>query len=133
MRIFPQSIEKINEPLHVAIYIRTSVNSVSSYGYQESTLKKIIEEHPSWIYEGSYADGISASAPFEDRVGLNLLLKECEAGNIDLVLTKSVSRFSKNVLEGVEITKTLAKLPHPVGVYFEAEGIYSLEHSMEKE
>jgi len=133
MRIFPKSLEKTKEPLHVAIYIRTSVNSVSSYGYQESTLKKIIEEHPSWVYEGSYADGISATAPLEDRVGLNLLLKECKEGNIDLVLTKSVSRFSKNVIEGVEITKSLANLPRPVGVYFEAEGIYSLEHAMGKE
>lgn len=133
MRTYPQSIERIKEPLHVATYIRTKPSGASSYGCQESTLKKIIDEHPGWVYEGSYADGIGAPHLTEESYGLRSLLKECEAGNIDLILTKSVPHFAANVSECVDITRKLSSLPRPVGVYFEAEGIYSLDKPSIKE
>ena len=51
------------------------------------------------------------------------MIADCEAGNLDLIITKSVSRFARNVLDCIGHVRKLAALPHPVGVLFEtAEG-----------
>ena len=127
MRTYPKTLEDIKEMMHVAIYIRINPSCMSSYSYYENKLLEIIKEHPNWIYVGSYADGTWATAPLEKRIGFRNLLDECRTGNVDLIITNSISRISRNVLECVQITKMLAEFSHPVGIYFHTENIYSLD------
>ena len=53
------------------------------------------------------------------------LMDECKAGNVDLILTKSISRFSRNSLDCLEKVRMLKNLPKPVYVLFEKEGIFT--------
>jgi DNA invertase Pin-like site-specific DNA recombinase len=55
------------------------------------------------------------------------MMSDCRAGKIDIVLTKSVSRFARNVVDCISMVRMLAELAHPVGVFFESECIFSLK------
>ena len=59
------------------------------------------------------------------------MIRDCEDGRIDLIVTKSVSRFSRNVYDCIGYVRKLAALKHPVGVYFETEQIYTLKQDSE--
>ena len=55
------------------------------------------------------------------------MITDCKAGKIDLILTKSVSRFARNVVDCISTVRMLGELPSPVGVFFESECIFSLK------
>ena len=91
----------------------------------------MIREHPGWELVDIYADeGISGTS-LEHRDEFNRMIRDCHAGLIDLVVTKSVSRFSRNVVDCIKTVRELAALKSPVGVLFEAEHIYSLNQTSE--
>jgi hypothetical protein len=54
------------------------------------------------------------------------MIEDCKAGKIDLIITKSVSRFSRNIMDCIGYVRELKALKHPVGVYFETESINTL-------
>lgn len=118
----------------VCAYCRVStgdVNQTSSYELQKNHYEDMIKEHPGWELVDIYADeGISGTS-LEHRDSFNRMIRDCHAGLIDLIVTKSVSRFSRNVVDCIKTVRDLKNLKKPVGVLFEAERLYSLEATSE--
>lgn len=118
----------------VCAYCRVStgdVNQTSSYELQKNHYEDMIKEHPGWELVDIYADeGISGTS-LQHRDEFNRMIRDCHAGLIDLIVTKSVSRFSRNVVDCIKTVRELAALKSPVGVLFEAEHIYSLNQTSE--
>lgn len=85
-------------------------------------------EHQNWELAGIYLDEGTRST---FRPGLDRLIQACECGQIDVILTKNLSRISKNFADSIQLVKKLANLPQPVGVYLEAEKILSLSTSID--
>lgn len=118
--------------LKVAAYCRVSTRSdeqLESLDAQKEHYGRFIKSNSEWEYAGLYYDeGISGTKKAH-RDGLLTLMKDCERGLIDLVYTKSISRFSRNTTDCLELVRTL--LDYGVFVYFEKENLNT--GSMESE
>lgn len=118
--------------LKVAAYCRVSTGSdeqLESLDAQKDHYSRFIKSNSEWEYAGLYYDeGISGTKKAR-RDGLLTLMKDCERGLIDLVYTKSISRFSRNTTDCLELVRTL--LNYGVFVYFEKENLNT--GSMESE
>lgn len=94
----PQSAE--DTPCRVAPYCRVSTMSemqAESFEIQQQYYNEYIAKHPNWSLVRVYADeGISATS-VKNRKDFNKMIEDCRAGKIDLIVTKSVSRFARNV------------------------------------
>ena len=114
----------------VAAYIRVSTDNdeqTSSYELQKNYYTDYIQAQPGWVFVGIYADeGISGTS-LEHRKGMQQLIEDCKAGKIDLVLTKSIARFARNIVDCLSVIELLKNLNPPVGVKFEADNIYTLD------
>lgn len=90
---------------------------------------KMIHENPEWEFAGIFADeGISGTSVLH-RAHFLEMIEKCKAGEIDLIITKQVSRFARNVLDSLNYIYMLRRLDPPVGVYFEAEKLNTLDKS----
>lgn len=111
----------------VAAYARVSVErgrTLHSYSAQVSYYNDLIQKNPEWEFAGVYADlGISGTG-IEKRNDFKRLLQDCEEGKIDIILTKSVSRFARNTVDLLNVVRHLKELG--IEVRFEKEGISSL-------
>ena len=112
----------------VAAYARVSTENeeqLSSYEAQVDHYTRYIQSNNQWRFVEVYADeGISATST-KKRDGFNRMIKDALAGKIDLIITKSVSRFARNT---VDTLTTVRKLKDKgVEVYFEKENIYTLD------
>ena len=110
----------------VAAYAR--VSSVKdamhlSLANQVSYYSAYIQKHPEWQYAGVYADD-GYTGTKDDRPEFQRLLAECYGGNIDLIITKSISRFSRNTLTTLELLRRLKEIN--VDVFFEKENVHSI-------
>jgi DNA invertase Pin-like site-specific DNA recombinase len=129
-RIDPPS--KINaKKKNVCAYARVSYSSERlehSLQTQISYYTDFITSHSDWNNEGVfYDDGISGTTT--DRPGLLRMLEKCEDGKIDLILTKSISRFARNTLDLLEIIQHLKELG--IEIWFEKENIHTLDNKNE--
>ena len=70
-------------------------------------------------------EGISGTS-MRKREALLQMLSDCRAGKIDLIITKSVSRLARNVVDCITMVRELTEMPNPVGVFFESECIFTL-------
>lgn len=113
--------------LRVAAYCRVSSNSadqINSYSKQVRAFTELINRNPDWEMVEVFADeGISGTSA-ETRPEFLRMIQMCELRKIDLIVTKSVSRFARNVKESLEYVRELKLLG--IGVQFEKEGINSL-------
>ena len=113
----------------IAVYVRVSTDSeqqTSSYELQKKYYEGYVREHDNWTLVKIYADkGISGTS-LEHRVEFNKMIADCKAGKIDIILTKSVSRFARNIVDCIGIARELALLSPAVGIFFEMEHIFSL-------
>lgn len=112
----------------VAAYARVSTDSdeqLTSYEAQVDYYTKHIQSNVEWSFVAVYADeGISATST-KKREGFNRMIDDALDGKIDLILTKSVSRFARNT---VDTLTTVRKLKEKgVEIYFEKENIYTLD------
>ena len=111
----------------VAAYARVSTASDRlnhSLSAQVSYFSSLIQSHPEWEFAGVYADhGISGGA-ISRRAEFKRLVEDCDAGKIDIVLCKSISRFARNVVDLLETVRHLKSIG--VDVWFEKENIKSL-------
>lgn len=120
--------ELAEEPpkLRVAAYCRVSTQEekqVGSFDMQIHHFAKRIEANPQWELVEIYQDeGISATT-VEKRLGFQKMIAEAVDGKIDLILTKSISRFGRNIVDILDNLRTLSALNPPVSVEFETEGI----------
>ena len=118
--------------LRVAAYCRVSTDDeeqLTSYEAQKLYYTQKIEGNPEWKLSGIFADeGISGLAT-KNRGEFNRLMALCRRGKVDLILTKSISRFARNTLDSIGWVRKLKLLS--VGVYFEKENINTLTMSNE--
>lgn len=118
----------------VAVYARVSTGDpkqTSSYELQKNYYTDAIDRHPGWSLIEIYADeGISGTS-LRHRNAFVKMIQDCRNGKIDLIVTKSVSRFSRNVLDCIGYVRELKALQPPVGVFFETENIFTLDPDSE--
>ena len=110
----------------VAAYARVSSGKdamLHSLSAQVSYYSEHIQSHPEWEYAGVYVDE-ALTGTKDDRDGFQRLLADCRAGKIDMVLTKSISRFARNTVTLLETVRELKTLG--VDVYFEEQNIHSM-------
>lgn len=131
-------IDKIQHPkadkkkLRVAAYCRVSTDSdaqLESLETQKTHYESYTSTRDNWEFAGLYFDEGITGTKASKRPQLMRLITDCEARKIDFVITKSISRFSKNTTDCLEIVRTLLNLNIPV--YFEKENINT--GSMESE
>ncbi len=112
----------------VAAYARVSTDSEeqqTSYAAQVSYYTEYIKKRPDWEFVSVYTDeGISATNT-KHRDGFNTMIADALAGKIDLIVTKSVSRFARNTVDSLTTVRKLKE--KGVEVYFEKEQIYTLD------
>ena len=111
----------------VAAYARVSMETermMHSLSAQVSYYSSLIQSNPEWEYAGVYTDDFISGTSAEKREGFKRLVDDCMNGKIDIVLTKSVSRFARNT---VDLLETVRKLKDKgVEVRFEKENISSM-------
>lgn len=116
----------------VAVYVRVSTDNLqqtSSYELQKNYYENKVLKNKNWTLVGIYADeGISGTS-LKHRDEFNRMISDCEDGKIDLIITKSVSRFSRNTVDGIDTVRKLALLKSPVGVFFETESLFTLDEN----
>ena len=112
----------------VAAYCRVSTDQeeqLSSYEAQVNYYTNYIEKHPDYEFAGIYADeGISGTTT-KKREQFNRMIEDCKAGKIDMIITKSISRFARNTLDCLNFVRQLKDLG--IGVTFEKENIFTLD------
>ena len=123
-------LKKEGEKLRVAAYCRVSTDSndqLNSFYAQVRYYTDYIKLNDNMKLVDIYADeGISGTS-LAHRDEFNRMIADCRAGKIDMIITKSVSRFARNVVDCISTVRMLGELPHPVGVFFESECIFSLK------
>jgi site-specific DNA recombinase len=118
----------------VAAYCRVSTLEEAQAGSFELQLqhyREMIENKPEWELVGIYADEGVSGTSLKKRVNFMRMIEDCNEGKIDLIVTKSVSRFARNTLDCVKIVRNLKALNPPVGVFFEMEGLNTAESKNE--
>lgn len=96
---------------------------------QVSEYRKKILETEGWELVDIYADAGISGTNIKHRVAFNRMIADCKAGKIDLVITKSISRFARNTVDCLEHVRKLKLMG--VEVFFEKENIYSFDSKME--
>ena len=125
----PQMTEKDirKQHLRVAPYCRVSTNSeeqIESYKAQIEYYTEKIATQPDWTMVDMFADEGKSATSTKKRKDFVRMIKACEKGKVDLVITKSVSRFCRNTLDGLDYVRKLKRLG--VGVLFEKENVNTL-------
>ena len=123
---------RLTRKKRVAAYARVSTEQdaqQNSYEAQISFYTDYIKSKPEWEFVDVYADeGISGTS-YKKRDGFNRMVKDAEEGKIDLILTKSISRFARNTVDSLTITRKLKAVG--VEVFFEKENISSMDAQAE--
>lgn len=120
---FPDTAPKLKR---VAAYARVSSGKdamLHSLSAQISEYSSRIQNHPGWQYAGVYADEAKTGTK-DSRENFQRLVAECRAGNVDMVITKSISRFARNTVTLLETVRELKALG--VDVFFEEQNIHTL-------
>ena len=111
----------------VAAYCRVSTDSedqLQSYHSQVKYYTDLINENPDWTMAGIYADEAITGTQIDKRLDFQRLINDCMNGDIDMVITKSISRFARNTLDTLKYVRQLKEMN--VAVFFEEENINTL-------
>jgi DNA invertase Pin-like site-specific DNA recombinase len=115
-----------NHKKRVCAYARVSTDTedqLHSFNAQKTEYKKKIQDNQQWDFVGLYADeGISGTS-IQKRPQFQQMIQDAKSGMIDLILTKSLSRFARNTVDTLTVIRDLRKID--VEVFFEKENIYS--------
>ena len=123
-RHFPKA--NIPQIKRVAAYARVSSGKdamLHSLSAQISYYNDLIQNHSGWQYAGVYADE-ALTGTKENRENFQRLLADCRSGKVDMVITKSISRFARNTVTLLETVRELKTMG--VDVFFEEQNIHSL-------
>ena len=127
-----QAVPVIQTKKKVAAYARVSMDTERlhhSLSAQVSYYSSLIQKNPGWQYAGVYADyGITGTLTAK-REQFQKMLSDCEEGKIDIILTKSISRFARNTVDLLETVRHLKSIG--VEVRFEKEKIHSFSEDGE--
>lgn len=121
-----------NKPLNVAAYCRVSTDAedqINSYHAQVSYYTEHIMQNPKWRFVKVYADEGITGTMVKKRDHFLEMIEDCEKGKIDMILTKSVSRFARNIVDSISYVRKLKAMG--ISIYFEEQNIDSLKEDSE--
>lgn len=124
--------EAMKRKLQVAAYCRVSTEEEeqqSSYEAQCSYYTDKIMTNSEWVMAGIFADEGITGTSTKKREDFNRMIRKCKKGKINLILTKSISRFARNTLDTIKYTRMLRGMG--IGIYFEKENINTLDMDSE--
>ena len=122
------------ENTRVAVYIRHAhytPEQCSSYELQEKYYTEFIRCQTNWSLVGFYHDENASGTSSTKLPAFKRMIKDCNTGKIDLILTKNLSCFSRNLTECIGYIRKLAEMNPAVGVLFKTEDIYTLNYNSE--
>ncbi|BAE85217.1 recombinase family protein [Desulfitobacterium hafniense] len=117
----------------VCAYCRVSSDSweqQNSFTAQLEYYQSLIEGREDWQFAGIYADEARSGTKLKKRDDFLRMMKDCEAGRIDMIITKSVTRFARNTVDSIQAIRRLKELG--IAVFFEKENINSLSEKSEQ-
>ena len=118
--------------MRVCAYARVSTDKedqANSYESQVKYFTEYIKAHEGWVFAGIYADDGISGTNTKKRAEFNRMLADAEDGRIDMILTKEVSRFARNTVDTLSITRNLKRLG--VYVYFVNDNINTADNDGE--
>ena len=119
-------------PLRVTFYARVSTEKVEQQGSLENQIQyytEFIQKNPNWTYISGYIDeGISGTSTYK-RDSFLRMIEDAKRGMFDFIITKEISRFSRNTLDSIQYTQEL--LDNNVGVLFQNDNINTLDSDSE--
>ena len=137
--VFPPTINRetavpIGSPVKrkVAAYARVSTDheeQQSSYEAQCDYYTRFIQSRDDWEFAGIFSDEGVTGTSMAKREGFNAMIAAALAGGIDLIVTKSVSRFARNTVDSLTTIRLLKA--HGTEVYFEKENIWTFDSTGE--
>ncbi len=119
---------EVKPKLKVAAYCRVSTDSdeqATSYEAQMEHYTNFIQKNDEWEFAGIFADDGISGTNTKKREEFNRMIEECMAGHIDMVITKSISRFARNTLDCLKYIRQLKEKNIPV--FFEKENINTMD------
>ncbi len=122
----PFAVQQAPKLTKVAAYARVSSGKdamLHSLSAQVSYYNDLIQRHSGWVFCGVYADE-ALTGTKADRENFVRLIRDCKAGKVDMVITKSISRFARNTVTLLETVRELKE--YGVDVYFEEQNIHSI-------
>lgn len=128
----PQVMMQLQPKKRVCAYCRVSTDSReqhNSFTAQTAYYEEMIRKRTDWQYAGIYADEGRSGMKLQKRDDFLRMMKDCEAGKVDLIITKSVTRFARNTVDSVEAIRKLKSLG--IAVLFEKENINTLSENSE--
>lgn len=127
-------IHEDSRSMRVCAYCRVSTGNdeqLSSFVLQQEHYSHLAGAHKNWDLRKIYADeGISGTS-LKHRDRFNEMIAACRRGEYDLIVTKSVSRFARNIVDCLSLVRELKNQTPPVGVLFETDSIYTLSEESE--
>ena len=123
---------KARKKIRVAAYCRVSTDEerqLDSFENQVEHYTEVITSGRNYELAGIYSDEGLSGCSTRSRKGFCAMIRDCEAGKIDLIITKSISRFARNTQDSLNYTRKLKDMG--IGICFEKEGINTLESSGE--
>ena len=122
----------LERQIRMASYSRVSTDfeeQLTSFHTQKAYYTDLIMRNPKWKLAGTYADEGLSGASAEKRPDFMRMYRDCKKGKIDMIITKSISRFARNTLDSIGYVRKLKAMG--VGVIFEKENINTLEENSE--
>lgn len=136
IKIEPVSTAPVNQVKtvkRVCAYCRVSTGTAkqkNSYEAQLAYYTRLISGREDWIFSGIYADHAKSGTGTKRRKDFQLMMQDCRLGKIDLILTKSVTRFARNTVDSIQAIRELKELG--IGIYFEKERVNTLSEKSEQ-
>ena len=131
--ITPQEqAKKLYRQLRVVAYCRVSTKQeeqLNSYETQKNYYTERINAEPNWTLVAIFADKGITGTSVKNRDEFNKMIKLCKRGKVDMIITKSISRFARNTLDCLKYTRMLKAIG--VDVFFEEQGIHSTQPGAE--
>ena len=118
--------------LNVGAYCRVSTDTEEqqgSYNSQVTHYTEKIKSTPGWRFVKVYGDEGISGTNADNRPGFQEMMHDCENGKLDLIITKSISRFSRNVTVTLEVARKLRD--KDIGIFFEKENLNTLHYTSE--
>lgn len=128
-----QVTQRLQPKKRVCAYCRVSSDSreqKNSFSVQVAYYTEFIEKNEDWQYGGIYADEARSGTKLQKRDDFLRMMKDCEDGKIDMIITKSVTRFARNTVDSIQAIRRLKELG--IAVFFEKEQINSLSEKSEQ-
>lgn len=120
--------KEVKPKLRVAAYCRVSTDSdeqATSYDAQVEHYSNFIQKNEEWEFAGIFADDGISGTNTKKREEFNRMIEECMTGSIDMIITKSISRFARNTLDCLRYIRQLKEKNIPV--FFEKENINTMD------